>query len=450
MPVLRRLTISIKTTAAIAAAMLLMLSIGAMSYSGIARIADQVGDLANSYPPVAINTNDPDTDTAAEWTAQLESVQSSLHGLQRSLLITACIALVVGGALAFLVMRSIAGSLSELIYSLRQGAEQAYRAAGEIAHSSQELAQGASDQAVSLEETSAVLSDIAQMTHKNSDDARIASGLSCQAREAAENMDVTMNRLSQAMSAMNESSSQIKRIIRVIEEIAFQTNLLALNAAVEAARAGEQGRGFAVVADEVRSLAQRSADAARETTTLIETSVNRAQEGANVAGEVVSGLGGIVRDVGEVTSLINRIAEASAEQTMGVDQATNTVNQMDNLTQQNAANAAESASSVEQLGEQAAYVKRTVEALSQALSGAGSSEPKPKITQAEPDNASEPAMATAAVSTGASLDSFGQFSAAEDSLDRIPSLADGGDALGSFGDADFEAPSLDNFLPTSS
>lgn len=445
---LRRLTINIKTTAAITVAMLLMLSIGALAYSGIGRVADQVGDLANRYLGSSSSSTSVGADSETDWAAQLESVRESMLSLQRSILITVGIAMVVGGMLVFLVSRNIASGLARLIYSLRQGAEHVYRAAGEIARSSQELAQGASDQAVSLEETSAVLSDIAQMTHKNSDDARSASGLSCQAREAAENMDQTMNRLSQAMSAMNESSSQIKRIIRVIEEIAFQTNLLALNAAVEAARAGEHGRGFAVVADEVRSLAQRSAEAARETTTLIENSVNRVHEGAEVAGEVVSGLGGIVRDVGEVTSLINRIAEASAEQTMGVDQATHTVNQMDSLTQQNAANAAESASSVEQLSEQAAYVKRAVDALSRALSGAGSTETKPEAGQSESDVASEPVVAMAGAPAGAALDSFGELSAAGDSLDGIPSLDDGSGELASFGDADFESPSLDNFMPT--
>ena len=278
-------------------------------------------------------------------------------------------AVLIGVLLAFFITRGITKPLNRIIAGLNDGADQVNDAASQVSAASQQLAEGASEQASSLEETSASLEEMAAMTRTNATNSKEANTLSGQARTAAENGDQTMHRLNDAMTAINESSGQISKIIKVIEEIAFQTNLLALNAAVEAARAGEHGKGFAVVADEVRNLAQRCAEAARETTGLIEDSVNKAKEGADVAGEVGSALGTIVGDVAKVTELITGISQASQEQAQGVDQVNVAVSQMDKVTQQNASGAEESASAAEELSAQAATVKSMVDELSAMVGG---------------------------------------------------------------------------------
>jgi methyl-accepting chemotaxis protein len=201
---------------------------------------------------------------------------------------------------------------------------------------------------------------MAAMTRTNAENAKQANELATQTRVAAEEGDKTTVRLSDAMTAINGASEKISKVIKVIEEIAFQTNLLALNAAVEAARAGEHGKGFAVVAEEVRNLAQHAAGATKETTTLIEDSVNRAREGSTVAGDVAKALSDIVQNVTKVTDLIAGISRASQEQAQGVDQVNVAVSQMDKVTQQNAAGAEESASAAEQLSAQAQTVKGMV------------------------------------------------------------------------------------------
>ncbi len=272
-------------------------------------------------------------------------------------------------ALGVLITRSITKPINRIISGLNDGADQVNDAAAQVSSASQELAAGASEQASSLEETSAALEEMAAMTRTNAENAKEANELTGQARTAARGGDETMEHLNGAMSAINDASGKISKIIKVIEEIAFQTNLLALNAAVEAARAGEHGKGFAVVADEVRNLAQRAAEAARETTGLIEDSVNKAKEGTDIAGDVGKALGSIVGDVGKVADLVNGITTASQEQAQGVEQVNSAVSQMDQVTQQNAAGAEESASAAEELSAQAAVVKSTISELAALIRG---------------------------------------------------------------------------------
>ncbi|MGD8452646.1 MAG: methyl-accepting chemotaxis protein [Phycisphaerae bacterium] len=279
-------------------------------------------------------------------------------------------AIIFGVILAFAITRSIVKPINRIIAGLNEGADQVDDAASQVAEASQQLASGASEQAASIEETSSALEEMAAMTRTNAENAKQADGLTGQAREAAQNGNTTMQELNGAMAGINESSGQISKIIKVIEEIAFQTNLLALNAAVEAARAGEHGKGFAVVAEEVRNLAQRAAGAARETTALIEDSVEKARQGTGVAGEVDKSLSGIVTDVARVAELVNGITRASEEQAQGVEQVNVAVAQMDKVTQQNASGAEECAAAAEELSAQSRTVKSMVDELAGVIRGA--------------------------------------------------------------------------------
>ena len=303
--------------------------------------------------------------------------------------------------IGFFIARSLARALKRMVEGLSEGSKQVNEAATQVSGSSQQIAQGASEQASSLEQTSASLEEMAAMTRTNAANAEQANKLAAQARGNAESGDRTMGELNQAMAAINESSGQIGKIIKVIEEIAFQTNLLALNAAVEAARAGEHGKGFAVVAEEVRNLALRAAQAARETTTLIEDSVSRTQTGTTVANAAADSLRSIVGDVTSVAELLHGIAKASGEQAQGVDQINTAVSQLDRVTQQNAAGAEESASASEHLSAQSVALDSIVSELSAIV---GRSQAHRPVTREAARTTKEPRpRATARTVTGAQV-----------------------------------------------
>jgi methyl-accepting chemotaxis protein len=285
--------------------------------------------------------------------AQMEAQQQSANRvLQRTILAMAAavVALLVVG---WIMRAGISHGLQRIAEALGSASENVSAGASQIAEASQSLATGASEQAASLEETSASLEEMSSMTQRNALDARNAKGLAEDARSAAEIGATDVSEMTLAMDEIKAASDNIAKSLKAIDEIAFQTNLLALNAAVEAARAGQQGLGFAVVANEVRTLAQRSADAARENAARITDCVLKSQRGVELSAKVASGLTGIVDKARKVDELVGQIASASEEQSRGIGQVNTAVAQMDKVTQSNAASSEESAAASEELQAQA-------------------------------------------------------------------------------------------------
>jgi methyl-accepting chemotaxis protein len=307
-----------------------------------------------------------------------------------------------GVGLAFLVMitlfvaRSIPRPFAKVIRHLSDAAEANVGSASLVSHNSTTLAEGASEQAAALEETSAALEEVSSMAKRNADSAGRAKSLAQQARSAAAAGTQDIKAMNVAMDAIKASSDGIAKIIKTIDEIAFQTNILALNAAVEAARAGEAGAGFAVVAEEVRALAQRSATAAKETAEKIEDSVAKSRHGAEVCTKVASGLQEIATKSREVDELVGEIATASNEQTQGIEQVNNAVSQMDKVVQTTAARAEEGASVAQELISQSTTVQQSVDELNLLIGGgqksSGHSVPEPKQPNPPSPARRQPAM----------------------------------------------------------
>ena len=306
-----------------------------------------------------------------------DAIEAAVTSAIRLLVLTTIAVLVAAIVLSILNIRAIVKILSAVADSLQAGALQTTAAAGQVSSASQSLAEGSTEQAASLEETSASLEEISSMTKRNAENAQRAKDLAGSARQAADTGVSDMNAMKTAMSDIKSSSDDIAKIIKTIDEIAFQTNILALNAAVEAARAGEAGAGFAVVADEVRNLAQRAAQAAKETAGKIEGAITKTAQGVQISQKVATSLEEIATRSRQVDELVVEIATASTEQNQGIGQVTQAVSQMDQVTQKNAANAEESASAAEELNAQAHAMQENV---GQLLALAGRAETK----QAQP------------------------------------------------------------------
>jgi methyl-accepting chemotaxis protein/carbonic anhydrase/predicted small secreted protein len=290
---------------------------------------------------------------------------------EKILMITSITGVLLGLGIAVQLTRSITKPINRIIAGLNEGADQVNDAAGQVSSASQQLAEGASEQASSLEETSSALEEMAAMTRTNAASSGEANTRMEEAKKIVAEGGQAMTQASEAMNQISEASEKISKIIKVIEEIAFQTNLLALNAAVEAARAGEHGKGFAVVADEVRNLAQRAASAAKETGDLIAQTVQRVHHGVEMNKKTSESFNRIGESAQTVADLISQIARASNEQAQGVDQVNTAVSQMDKVTQQTAASAEESASAAEELASQAQSVKGMVNELLAMVGGVG-------------------------------------------------------------------------------
>jgi len=339
-------------------------------------------------------------DVTAQESIELTNNTSTMVNLSIIVMLSACV------AIAYVIVRSLNRVLTSVADTLGEGANQIVAASGQLATASQSLAHGANEQAASLEETSSALEQIGSMTKRNSESAQAALALTGETRVAAETgaqrteeMQVAMKSILQASTEMavaihgiTTSSNSISKIISTIDEIAFQTNILALNAAVEAARAGEAGMGFAVVAEEVRSLAKRSADAAKETAAMIEAAVKQSQVGVEVNGRVTARIAEVVQKANgvrdslvhivakarDVDSVVGQITEASKEQNSGLEQINGAINLMNQVTQANAAGSDQTASASEELTAQSIELRAGVDVLVKLVSGESFADKKDK------------------------------------------------------------------------
>ncbi len=282
---------------------------------------------------------------------------------QRNRLLLIILPVVVGLLLWLWVPLRRLGRLVEVMQGIQQISEEVQGGAVQVSQAAQSLAQGASSQAASLQETSASLEQMAAMTRGNADHARQADALVAEAARVVQEAQEAMSQLAACMQEVAAAGQETANIIRTIDEIAFQTNLLALNAAVEAARAGKAGAGFSVVADEVRALAIRAAEAAKNTAGLIEGTVRKVQEGSQLTGQAKEAFDRVTGSTAKVKDLVAEIAAASGEQAQGVKELSQTVGDMNRVTQETAANAEESAAAAQQLTAQSAQLRRVVQDL---------------------------------------------------------------------------------------
>jgi len=257
-------------------------------------------------------------------------------------------------------INNITSHLSEILTEIGNSANQVESGSRQISDGGQALAQGTTEQASAIEQLSASIDEVAEETKRNAQNANEANERTLEVRATAEEGNTQMGDMVNAMEEINASSHNISKIIKVIDDIAFQTNILALNAAVEAARAGQHGKGFAVVAEEVRSLAARSAEAAQQTTGLIEGSITKVEAGTKIANYTADSLEGILKSVAKVTDLVSNIAMASNDQATSIAQITQGIDQVSQVVQTNSATAEESAAASEELSGQAELLKNMV------------------------------------------------------------------------------------------
>jgi len=276
---------------------------------------------------------------------------------------------VLGAAIGLVFASSIVRPLNRILSILADSSEKTDSASNQVSSASHSLAEGASQSAATLEETSASMEEMASMTRQNADNAATANTIAGETRVIVASCSNSMKEMAMAVKQVNESGQETRKIVKTIDEIAFQTNILALNAAVEAARAGEAGLGFAVVADEVRNLAQRAAQAAKDTSFKIDDASRKSEVAMSKATQTIEAFNKVDENTGRLSGLVADISAASEQQSQGISQVNTAVTQMDKVTQSNAANAEESASAAQELNAQSGILKQAVGDLLQLVGG---------------------------------------------------------------------------------
>src|SRR5574340_490891 len=311
----------------------------------------------------------------AQQGVALEKMRSAASGSETAslwlIVVLNIVGLITGVGLVLLVRR-VAGSLARTVEDLSEGARQVAASAAQVSTSSTSLSQVASEQAASLEQTAASAEEIHSMTQSNAERAIEAAERTREAYASIQEANRALAHMVESMNEIGASSGKISKIIKVIDEIAFQTNILALNAAVEAARAGEAGMGFAVVADEVRNLAQRCAQAAKDTAGLIEESITKSNEGSEGLNQVATAVRSITEQSARVKTLVDEVKLGSGAQALRIEEVAKAINHMERLTQTTAAEAEENASAGQQLSAQSETLKEIVERLAALVDGAAS------------------------------------------------------------------------------
>ncbi len=329
--------------------------VGAYQFEGEPKIA--------GFAPVGL------TGWCVAVTQEADEFLASANAIRNGILLVGGISLALTILVVVIFAHSISRPIARVVAGLSDGADQVAAASGEVSSSSQSLAEGASEQAAALEETSSSLEEMASMTKQNADHANQANIRMREITQLVDESNTAMRHLTTSMQDISTASEETSKIIKTIDEIAFQTNLLALNAAVEAARAGEAGAGFAVVADEVRNLAIRAAEAAKNTSSLIEGTIKKIKEGTDQVNKVGEAFQLVASSTTKMGELASETAAASHEQAQGIDQVNKAVAEMDKVVQQNAANAEESAAASEELNAQAEQMKSYVRDLVAVVGG---------------------------------------------------------------------------------
>ena len=326
------------------------------------RIDSQLGEIGRKASSLVESTN--------RDLAQASAASAAKSARTRTITILLMLVALGAGGVVFWVVRNASESLRRFSGRIAENAGQVSGAASQVSSASKSLADGTSEQAASLQDTASSTREIESITRSNADHALRMASLMDESERSTTEVNQTLERTVGKMKEIDTSSNKIARIIKVIDEIAFQTNILALNAAVEAARAGEAGLGFAVVADEVRNLAQRCAQAAKDTAGLIEESIGTSHEGNRSLDQTSDAVRGLTQTSSQVKQLVDQVAAGSQEQAKGMEQIAHAVMQMEQVTQQNAAAAEQSAAAGEELNGYAAGLRSLVEEMKQMIGAA--------------------------------------------------------------------------------